>query len=89
LEVRILKFDVPQTDEEKRVMHEKEQRRVQAFISDVVVARDRLKPEVEKRRASGGDDSQAEQALRNLRRQELCLKDQDKRLGEKIASLRR
>jgi hypothetical protein len=61
--------------------------KVQFAQSDIAAKTAKILPEIDRRMKAGEDVRKLMQARKNLRMQQLCLEDQEKRLKERLVSL--
>jgi len=82
-----MKFEMPTTREGKIAMHSAALLQVQAALINISRDQGSLQQRIGQKSTLGFDTGADQKILRNLRRQELCLADQEIRLQERIASL--
>ncbi len=82
-----MKFEMPQTTKDQIAMHSAMLQRVQAARQSVSRDRGTMLQHLEQKSALGLDIRQDMKTFKNLRLQELCLKDQETRLQERLSSL--
>lgn len=82
-----MKFEMPQTIEGQMDMHSYMLQKVRSVLQDVAGRQGALLQQLEQMTSTGQDARPVHQARKNLHLQELCLRDQERRLQERIASL--
>lgn len=82
-----MKFEIPTTPEGQIAMHSAMLQRVRSALINISRDQGSLQQRIGQKSALGFDTGADQKILRNLRRQELCLADQEIRLQERIASL--
>ena len=82
-----MKFEMPQTPEGQIAMHDAMLLRVRFVLQDVAARQEALLQELKQITLAGQDTRNIHQARKNLHLQELCLRGQERRLQERIASL--
>lgn len=82
-----MKFDMPPDPATQIQMHKAMIRKIQEASRDVAAKKAVLLPEIARRLDAGEDVRKLSQARKDLRYQELCLADQEKRLKERIILL--
>ena len=82
-----MKFEMPPTQGGQIAMHSAMLQRVQAARQNIARDQSTMLQQLKQKSALGFDIREDLKTFRNLRRQELCLADQEIRLQERIASL--
>jgi hypothetical protein len=82
-----MEFALPNTNEGKLEMYSESLMRVRGGLQKLDDMKQKIAPELTKRRACGEDTKDILRAQYNIRLQELCLGDQEKRLQERIECL--
>ncbi len=83
-----MKFTMPPDPSDQIRMHEAMLSRVEEARKHVAGQMDRIAQELDRQTAAGEDVREIHQARKKLHLQELCLIDQERRLKERITSLR-
>ncbi|MFZ3147832.1 MAG: hypothetical protein WA137_02190, partial [Methanothrix sp.] len=82
-----MKFDMPTDPAAQIRMHEAMLKKICIASQEVIARRSMLLPELARRLDTGEDVKKLSQAKKELRYQELCLLDQERRLKERISCL--
>lgn len=83
-----MKFEMPQTIEGQIDMHSAMLQRVQAALLDIARDQGAMLQQLKQKSSLGFDIREDLKTFKDLRRQELCLADQEIRLQERITFLR-
>jgi len=82
-----LKFEMPQIPEGQIAMYDVMLLRVRSALQDAAGRQEALLQELKQMTLTSQDTRNIHQARKNLHLQELCLRDQERRLQERLVSL--
>lgn len=82
-----MKFEMPTTGEGQIAMYSAMLQCVRSALQDAAGRQEAVLQELKQITSKGQDARPVHQARKNLHLQELCLRDQERRLQERIASL--